>query len=547
MESNMNNIKIISNEIDYFEEIFLFIEDIIHMNSPSECQITEIINLIKNKDEKIKKETSYYLKKALSETIFKESSLIFRYILKTIYNYDYSNIYDSNIINSAFDNLESSSLHFFNDDYIIELNLNKILNNEEITIKSIGNFFDNYYTTYEFDKNKSKQLFESLINENNKITKLNLILIPFPEYEEIFNNIYDEILKDETIYLTIPERLYLGIIASNSIGCDFLTKDLIQNFIINGGKKDWIIKGLNGAPEEFKKISKINNILMNQPWTLNQNFLNESGFSTKIEKFIQICIILISFGRLANIILSFKFIIQNPDEIINNINKINKQHLIKNKSDNLSKIYKELKNCDNSKERKAIQLQLKHVYNKEKHQNNNKNEIKINKNKIYSEFFNDFCIQYEDFNYHSYEFKSNYIYDFETSIFYQLQDYWPNVMNLIKKDYKFICEMTSYCVGNGEKLKSVEYFRRAIITYVEKLFGFFDETFDYSKTNKLLIISLKDCIKNSVCYPYRINYDYVYSKDYNIPDLIHTILLSTAVKEKVQLSYLALLFNTVRD
>jgi hypothetical protein len=34
MESNMNNIKIISNEIDYFEELFLFIEDIIHMNSP---------------------------------------------------------------------------------------------------------------------------------------------------------------------------------------------------------------------------------------------------------------------------------------------------------------------------------------------------------------------------------------------------------------------------------------------------------------------------------------------------------------------------------
>ena len=543
----MNNIKIISNEIDYFEEIFLFIEDIIHMNSPSESQITEIINLIKNKDEKIKKETSYYLKKALSETIFKESSLIFRYILKTIYNYDYSNIYDSNIINSAFDNLESSSLHFFNDDYIIELNLNKILNNDEITIKTIGNFFDNYYTTYEFDKNKSKKLFESLINENNKITKLNLILIPFPEYEEIFNNIYDEILKDETIYLTIPERLYLGIIASNSIGCDFLTKDLIQNFIINGGKKDWIIKGLNGAPEEFKKISKINNILMNKPWILNEKYLNESGFSTKIEKFIQICIILISFGRLANIILSFKFIIQNPDEINNNIHKKNNQDLIKNKSDNLLKIYKELKNCENSNERREIQLQLKSVYIKEKHQNTKKNEIKINKDKIYSEFLNDFCTEYEDFNYHSYEFKSNYIYDFETSIFYQLQDYWPNVMNLIKKDYKFICDMTSYCVGNGEKIKSVEYFRRAIITYVEKLFGFFDETFDYSKTNKLLIISLKDCIKNSVCYPHQINYDYVYSKDYNIPDLIHTILLSTAVKEKVQLSYLALLFNKVRD
>ena len=116
-------------------------------------------------------------------------------------------------------------------------------------------------------------------------------------------------------------------------------------------------------------------------------------------------------------------------------------------------------------------------------------------------------------------------------------------MNLIKKEYIYICDLTSYCVGNGEKIKSVEYFRRAIITYVEKLFGFYDETFDYSKTNKLLIISLKDFIKNSVCYPNQVNYDYVYSIEYNIPDLIHTILLSTAVKEKVQLSYLALLFN----
>ncbi len=540
----MNNIKIISNEIDYFEEIFLFIEDIIHMNSPSESQITEIINLIKNKDETIKKETCYYLKKGLSETIFKESSLIFRYILKTIYNYDYSNIHDSKIINCAFDYLEHSNLYFFNDDYENELNLNKILNNEEITIKTIGNFFDNYYTTYEFDKVKSKQLFESIIYDNNKIKKLNLILIPFTEYEEIFNKIYDEILKDETIYLTIPERLYLGIIASNSIGCDFLTKELIQNFIINGGKKDWIIKGLDGAPEEFKKISKINNILMYQPWILNQNYLNESGFSTKIEKFIQICIILITFGRLANIILSFKFIIQNPDEINNNIHKINNQNLNKNKSNTLSKIYKVLKNCDNSKERRQIQSQLISLYNKEKQQNNsNKNEIKINKDRIYSEFFNDCNIQYQDFNYHEYEFISNYEYNFETSIFYQLQDYWPNVMNLIKKEYIYICDLTSYCVGNGEKIKSVEYLRRAIITYVEKLFGFYDETFDYSKTNKLLIISLKDCIKNSVCYPHQINYDYVYSKDYNIPDLIHTILLSTAVKEKVQLSYLALLFN----
>ena len=145
MESNMNNNELISIEINYFTEIFIFIEEILHMNSPTENQINQIINLIKNKDEKIKKETEFYLKKALSESVYKESSLIFRYILGKIYNYDYSNIHDYNIVNSVFDNMERSNLNFFENDNITEFNLENILkNNDERTLKSIGNFFDNY-------------------------------------------------------------------------------------------------------------------------------------------------------------------------------------------------------------------------------------------------------------------------------------------------------------------------------------------------------------------------------------------------------------------
>ena len=52
-------------------------------------------------------------------------------------------------------------------------------------------------------------------------------------------------------------------------------------------------------------------------------------------------------------------------------------------------------------------------------------------------------------------------------------------MNLMKEDFNYIYDLTSYCLGNGEKLPSVEYFRRAIVTYVEKLFGFFKMLFWY--------------------------------------------------------------------
>ena len=547
MESNMNLIDIIASDIDYFKKIFIYIENILIMNSPSTLinQTKNVIDTLKQKDEKIKKEIAYFFKKALSESVYKESSLLLRYILKNVYNIDYSNINDLNIISSAFDNMEDSKLTFFSDDNEMELNIDNIINKkDEKTKKTQGNFFDNYTTTYDFNKEETLSLFNSIINEKNKISKLDTTIIPFPEYEKIFNRTCEEILNDETVHLTLPERLYLGIIASNSIGSDFLTKELIQKFLINDGNPNWIIEGLNAAPEEFKNISKINNILNLQPWLLNINDLNESGFSSKIEKFIQICIILIYFGRLANIILSFQFVVQNPEEIINKKN-VN-YHQIKKKSNNMYKIYKELKQSDNSKERREIQTQLKHLYIQEK-KTKNKEENKTNINKknnefqIYKKLSNDFCSEYQDFDYHQYEFISNYEYDYDTNIFYQLQDYWPTVMNLMKEDFNYIYDLTSYCLGNGEKLPSVEYFRRAIVTYVEKLFGFFDETYDYSKTNKLLIISLKDCIKKSVCVPQYINYDFVYSNDFNIPDLTHTILITTAVKMKVQLSYLAIL------
>ena len=534
-------------EIDFFTELFLFIDNILYLNSPSTLikHIDEFVNILKNKEEKIKSKVEYYIKKALSESIYYESSLAFRYILINVYNVDYSNIPDWKIFGSVFDKMEDLKLKYFIDDDKNELNLMNIFKNEkEKTIKLKGDFFDNFEMTYEFDKEHAKKFFDSLINKNYKLTKLNLILLPFSHYEELFNNIYDSILKDDEIFLSLPERLYLGIISSCSVGCDYLTKDLIEQFLINGGKKEWIINGLNEAPEEFKLISKISNILNNQPWIiLNQNFLNESEFSTKIEKFVQYCIIIIYFGRLANIITSFKFLIQSPEDIINNSNNINNSKITKDKSNEMSKIYKELEKIENSKEKRKKQSEFNYSYIKEK---NSKNYQKKINNPIYKKFTNDFCTEYQDFDYHTYEFFSNYDYDFETVVFYQLQEYWPKIMNLIKDDYLFIYEMTSYCIGNKEKIRSVEYFRKAIVFYVEQLFGFINETYDYSKTNELLIISLKDSIKNSVCYPQQINFDLVYSNEYNIPDLIHTILLSTCSKVKVQLSYLAILLTNYK-
>ncbi len=95
-------------EIDFFTELFLFIDNILYLNSPSTLikHIDEFVNILKNKEEKIKSKVEYYIKKALSESIYYESSLAFRYILINVYNVDYSNIPDWKIFGSVFDKME---------------------------------------------------------------------------------------------------------------------------------------------------------------------------------------------------------------------------------------------------------------------------------------------------------------------------------------------------------------------------------------------------------------------------------------------------------
>jgi len=76
---------------------------------------------------------------------------------------------------------------------------------------------------------------------------------------------------------------------------------------------------------------------------------------------------------------------------------------------------------------------------------------------------------------------------------------------------------------------------------VEKIFGYANESFDYSKTNKLLHRTHKQFIKNIACFPQKINkIDVgVLKVTFSTEEILHIILLVSNVKMRLELTFFA--------
>lgn len=151
---------------------------------------------------------------------------------------------------------------------INDSNLANLLSKEEKTLKPNGKFFEDFKTTYPFSSNKAKKVAEGFLEKNYKIRKYEYIMLWFPEYFELFNNLIEDMFNNEKLFMPRAEKYYLGIMGASVIECDILQKEFIKQFIIHGGDPKWISQGLSATPNKIKSLGKINNILAYQPWKL---------------------------------------------------------------------------------------------------------------------------------------------------------------------------------------------------------------------------------------------------------------------------------------
>ena len=568
--SSPEQIDIISTDIDYFTELFFLIDNIQTLTPFTELkhQITEFIPKMTSKSSLIKKESSNYIKRALSECIYKKSSSLFRYLLSTIYKVKYPIQNDMLIQTCCFDDYEDNNLitpyNIFADNQTISKDIDVVFKEDktiytDIEMKTLGSYFDLYESKYEWNKTLVKELFMDITMKNNAFTKLDSLLLSFPEYSELFNKSYKDIIynNNNNNNISMNEVYYLGIIANASIGCEFLNKDLIRNFLISEGHKEWIRLGLEGAPKRFKQLSKVANILAHQPWTLKVSDIIEGGIEKNKHSFIRDCIIITYYQRLASIIQSLKINFKEPEMFIgSDINNISVSSSDSNVSTNTPRhnckvkerscvetIIQELKKGDNSRERKERQEQMKMLTTLiEKSEPNELQLTNINSNK----FREGNCLTYVNFQEQKYKFVFSVEFSFETIATCVLSEYCPEEIKNLRKEYDYLYEMTSHHLGKHKVEYSLEYYRWAIVTYVEKLFGLWDEAFDYSKTNRLMSKAIKTNIKNATCFPESVDFSMLSNDDFSWQDLLHIVLLATVSKQRAQLTYLAKMVNELQ-
>lgn len=113
-----------------------------------------------------------------------------------------------------------------------------------------------------------RYLLSDLANFNGgKISHLERLLCWFPDY-------LNRYFQTKNFLMTLPGalpldwRFFIGIMAVSCYGCEYLFNQLFHQFLIYGGEKAWILKGLDGVPDKLKKLGDLNSILAYKPWSI---------------------------------------------------------------------------------------------------------------------------------------------------------------------------------------------------------------------------------------------------------------------------------------
>lgn len=131
--------------------------------------------------------------------------------------------------------------------------------------------------------------------------------------------------------------------------------------------------------------------------------------------------------------------------------------------------------------------------------------------------------------------------------YYILQNLKPEIIDLVNLELEEVMSLTSKTIGGGVKNIDTFHFRNAIKCYTELVLGIYNEDFNYSNMNKLLIISSKTFIKNIVCYPSRIQKDDLINlrRTYSFEEIFHLILLTSFLKCRSQLTYVSKCYDEI--
>ena len=151
------------------------------------------------------------------------------------------------------------------------------------------------------------------MEEENKIIKdiYEPYFSLFPDYYKVFSDLLNNVIyKDNDCSFPLKYKLFYGLMASSTMGCEYLLEDFKRIFLNLIGDVSWVEQGLKckDIPENIKGIASINNILAHKPWIMDWRYF--AVFKNGLSSFLfQSAIILSTIQRFATILSTFKIMI----------------------------------------------------------------------------------------------------------------------------------------------------------------------------------------------------------------------------------------------
>ena len=329
----------------------------------------------------------------------------------------------------------------------------------------------------------NETLFSQLSNNTlhyNKLLNVERFISKIPDYLPYFSNTFSNILNKESS-ISLHKKLFLGIIAASSLQSKFLYSELEREYLINEGNEEWLIHGLDVAEKKYAKYAKINNILLNQPWALKKGDIievyNPKDPSAKLSEFIEACLILTSYQRLASIISALHL-------------SFDDNNIAKNENDT--------------------------------------NYASNNNEEFFSKFISSYCAKYQDIGGKNNVFLSEIAYNWEDSGFYFLENYCKDLVRAINDEIVFLTEMNEH--------RTIEFYIGLILGMKNESYDY-----SLINKDKYTNITNKIFLKKIVSSPDTINLfelDLLRIK-HSDDKILYLILLATVLRQKIQLTYLS--------
>ena len=412
---------------------------------------------------------------------------------------------------------------------------------------------------------------ESLSNEILKIYEPYFLI--FPDYYKVFNELINNIIyKNNDVSFPLQYKLFYGLMASSTIGCENLLDDFIRIILILGGDKSWIEKGLKceNIPENIKGMATINNILAHKPWIMDWRHF--ASFKQGLSNFLfQSAIILTTIQRFASIISGLNLIIHydniekekknkkdkdseqlEKEEVKikeeNNIKKGNKEIDDKDKKDEVRKRKKKLKAEIIEEQIQKVITSVKKNYTEIKYENEEEKNNLINRKEIFQKYMSDLIFSYSDFDPHIEKYLVTEDFNWKTNAKYYFIDNAGKEMDYLDKELKTLENLSSKSIGNNFKINIFK-LRDAIEKYLTLIFGINDNEYNYHNNNLSMSVEIKRIVKKLACYPEQIREQELASclEKINKEELVYLILIVTSIKQKISLTFFAKAFDDFKS